>query len=222
MRTQTRALTSPSSQHRHLELQPVVGRDSPASARIEGAARGAADIAAGAELPRQLPASGCRWRRCGPAARRCCRRARPAAGKRRRISASERARPARRRPASRSARDAARHDAVHHQAMAEAGVGRAQHALAQDAAVGVHEREGGVVADRADVAEMIGEALELGHQRAQPDARAAAPRRRARPRRRGRRRAHRRPCCRRRRGRRAAPPARASAPAISASMPLCT
>ena len=65
--------------------------------------------------------------------------------------------------------DAARHDAVHHQPMAEAGVGRAQHALAQDAAFGVHQREGGVVADGADVAEMIGEALELGHQRAQPD-----------------------------------------------------
>ena len=35
--------------------------------------------------------------------------------------------------------------------------------------MGVHQREGGVVADRADVAEVIGEALELGHQRAQPD-----------------------------------------------------
>ena len=41
--------------------------------------------------------------------------------------------------------------------------------LAQDAAVGVHQRERGVVADRADVAEMVGEPLELGHQRAQPD-----------------------------------------------------
>ena len=67
------------------------------------------------------------------------------------------------------ARDAAGHDAVHHQAVAEAGVGGAQHVLAQDAAVGVHEREGGVVADGADVAEVVGEALELGHQRAQPD-----------------------------------------------------
>ena len=51
--------------------------------------------------------------------------------------------------------------------MAEAGVGRAQHALAQDAALRMHEGERGVVADRADVAEMIGEPLELGHQRAQ-------------------------------------------------------
>ena len=45
----------------------------------------------------------------------------------------------------------------------KARVGRAQHALAQHAAMGVHQREGGVVADRADVAEMVGEALELGH-----------------------------------------------------------
>ena len=72
-------------------------------------------------------------------------------------------------------RDAARHDAVHHQPMAEAGVRGAQHALAQDAAMRMHEREGGVVADGADVAEMIGEPLELGHQRAQIDARAAGP-----------------------------------------------
>ena len=35
-------------------------------------------------------------------------------------------------------RHAARHDAVHHQAVAEAGVGRAQHVLAQHAAVGMH------------------------------------------------------------------------------------
>ena len=42
-------------------------------------------------------------------------------------------------------------------------------ALAQDAAFGIDQREGGVVADGADIAEMIGEALELGHQRAQPN-----------------------------------------------------
>ena len=42
-------------------------------------------------------------------------------------------------------------------------------ALAQDAAFGIDQREGGVVADGADIAEMIGEALKLGHQRAQPD-----------------------------------------------------
>ena len=78
----------------------------------------------------------------------------------------------------------------------------------------VHQREGGVVADGADVAEMVGEALELGHQRAQPDARAAAARARAPPRRRARRRARRRPCCRRRCGRRASRRARVGAPTI--------
>ena len=47
--------------------------------------------------------------------------------------------------------------------MAEGTVGRSQHALAENAAMGVDERERGVVADRADVAEMIGDALDLGH-----------------------------------------------------------
>ena len=37
------------------------------------------------------------------------------------------------------------------------------------AAMGVHQREGGIVADRADVAEMIGEPLQFRQQRAQPD-----------------------------------------------------
>ena len=45
----------------------------------------------------------------------------------------------------------------------------AQHALAQHGAMGEHEGEGGIVADGADIAEMVGEPLELRHQRAQPD-----------------------------------------------------
>src|SRR5271166_2091572 len=52
--------------------------------------------------------------------------------------------------------------------MAEGGLSRAQGPLAQHAAMGVHQRKGGVVADGADVAEMIGEALELRHQAAKP------------------------------------------------------
>ena len=55
--------------------------------------------------------------------------------------------------------------------MAEGAVRGAQHALAQHAAMRMHQREGGVVADGADIAEMIGKPLELGHQRAQPRAR---------------------------------------------------
>ncbi len=114
------------------------------------------------------------------------------------------------------------HDRIHHQTVAESGAGRAQRALAQNAALRVHQREGGVVADRADVAEMIGEALELGHQRAQINARAAESRSAARLRPRARTRTHRRPCCRPRCVRRACAARRASAPAISHSMPLCT
>ena len=51
--------------------------------------------------------------------------------------------------------------------MAEGDLGGAQRPLAQDAAMGEHEREGGVVADRADVAEVVGETFELGHHAAQ-------------------------------------------------------
>ena len=58
---------------------------------------------------------------------------------------------------------------IPHQSMAESGVGCAQDALAQYAAMRVHQGERGVVADRADVAEMVGEPLEFRQQRAQPD-----------------------------------------------------
>ena len=47
--------------------------------------------------------------------------------------------------------------------MAERGFGGAQGPLAQDPAMGVHQGEGGVVADRADVAEVVGDPLEFGH-----------------------------------------------------------
>jgi len=65
--------------------------------------------------------------------------------------------------------DAARHDDVHHQAVTERSRGRAQCTLAQDAALRMHEGKRGVVADGADIAEMIGEPLQLRHQRAQID-----------------------------------------------------
>ncbi len=143
MRTQTRALTSPSVAHRHLEGERVIGRVAGDAARIEGAAGGAADIAAGAELPRQRRRRGCRSRRCGPAARRCGRRARPASGKRARISASSARRRVDRPACEVGARRRPARSRSHHQAMAEGGVGGAQHALAQDAAMGVHQGEGG-------------------------------------------------------------------------------
>ena len=181
----------------------VVGRIGRASARVEGAARGAADIAAGAELPRELGlqdagGDGAVLQRGGVVVE-LDQLAESGAGS----FVEQRAQRGRRR---RRARSAATPPGTMRSIISrwpkQASRG-AQHALAQDAAMGVHEREGGVVADRADIAEMVGDALELGHQRAQPDARAAAPRRRAPPRPRARRRAHRRPCCRRRCGRQA-------------------
>ncbi len=51
--------------------------------------------------------------------------------------------------------------------MTEGGVCRAQNALAQHAAMGMHQREGGIVADGAEIAEVIGNPLQLGHQAAQ-------------------------------------------------------
>ena len=54
MRIQTRALTSLSLQHRDLELELVVGRIAGRAARIEGAAGGAPDVAAGGEPAHQL------------------------------------------------------------------------------------------------------------------------------------------------------------------------
>ena len=63
-------------------------------------------------------------------------------------------------------RDAAGNRTIHHQPVPETALRRPQHELAQNAAMRVHERERGVVANRADVAEVIGETLELGHQRA--------------------------------------------------------
>ena len=48
-------------------------------------------------------------------------------------------------------------------------IGCAQHVLAQHAAKGVHQRKGGIVADPADVAEMVGKPLEFGEQRSEPN-----------------------------------------------------
>ena len=63
---------------------------------------------------------------------------------------------------------AAGHDLVAHQAVTEAGISDAQNALAQHGAMGLHHREGRVVADRADIAQVIGEPFQFRHQAAQP------------------------------------------------------
>ena len=59
--------------------------------------------------------------------------------------------------------DAARRDAIHHQPMAERHLRCPQDLFAQYRAMGLHDRECGIVAYRADVAEMIGDAFKLGH-----------------------------------------------------------
>ena len=66
-------------------------------------------------------------------------------------------------------RDAARNDAIHHQPVAEGTVRRGEHALAENPAMGMDQGKGRVVADRADIAEMIGDALKLRHHPAQHD-----------------------------------------------------
>jgi hypothetical protein len=58
---------------------------------------------------------------------------------------------------------------IHHQPVTEALICDAQNLLAQVPTVGVHHGKGGIVADRTDVSEMIGEPFELAHQGTQPD-----------------------------------------------------
>src|SRR5262245_9307806 len=151
--------------HRHLEFELTVGRIGDRFPGVEGAARGAADVTPGAESARE--------------------RRREIAGGDGTVLKSggavvdlqelgEAAAHGRYQFAQRLLAggidvfgDAPRHDAVHHQAMAEAGLRRSQGAFAQHAAFDVEEREGRVVADGADIAEMIGHAFEFGHDRAQ-------------------------------------------------------
>jgi hypothetical protein len=52
--------------------------------------------------------------------------------------------------------------------MAETSIRRSQDALAEDAAMGMHQREGGIVADCAYVAQMIRKPFKLRHECTQP------------------------------------------------------
>ena len=79
-------------------------------------------------------------------------------------------------PRAQIGRDAARNDAVHHQPMAETHRRRAQHALAQHGAMRQHDAERGIVADRAEIAEVVGDPLQLRHHRRAATPRAAAAR----------------------------------------------
>ena len=127
MRIQTRALTSPCRQHRNVKIERIIGRIAGRFPRVEIAAAGAPDIAGRAELSRKFGAHDA-GRRCGPAARRCCRKAQRGAE----IAVGCFSAIARRVATPRAAkigRDAAGHDAIHHQAMPKTGFGRAQHQL---------------------------------------------------------------------------------------------
>ena len=152
-------------QHRHLERQLFIGRVSEIATRIEGAARGAPDIAAGAELARMLAlddscGDGAILQRSGVVVKIDQARKHLSHFRKQRVHLCD--------PVRRDvARDPARHDRIHHQTVTERGVGSAQDALAQDGGVRMHQCKRSVVADRADVAEMVGKPLELGHQRPQ-------------------------------------------------------
>ncbi len=52
--------------------------------------------------------------------------------------------------------------------MAESGLGGAQGLFAQNRAMRLHQRERSVIADRADVADVVGESLDLGRDGAKP------------------------------------------------------
>ena len=65
--------------------------------------------------------------------------------------------------------DATGHDDVPHQPVSEGAMGCAQDAFPQYAAMRVHQGKGGIVADGADVAEMVGQPLEFRDESPQPN-----------------------------------------------------
>ena len=153
-------------QRRNVEFQPIVRRIGQIAAGVESPSGGAADKAAAAELPRQRRAQDAcagravlqgrgvfikfdQWRE----GRAQGRHEVAQHGGRFRVEIGS---------------QAAGNNDIHHQAMAEADIAGPQHPFAQHAAMGEHQREGRVVADAADVAEMVGETLQLRHQRPDP------------------------------------------------------
>ena len=152
--------------HRDIEAQFVVRRIADRPARVEVAARGAPDRTAGGEASRQV------GRQNAGAHRAVLQRGGRVvefhqvgeAGPHFADQRADRAGCV----GGKLDRDAAGHDAVHHQPVAEAGGGTAQHALAQHAAMGQHDAERGVVADRPEIAEVVGNPLEFRQHAAQP------------------------------------------------------
>ncbi len=64
--------------------------------------------------------------------------------------------------------DAARHDAIHHEAVPEDAIVEAQPLFLEPHELHEREGEGGIVAERSEVAEVVRDALALEHERAQP------------------------------------------------------
>ena len=63
---------------------------------------------------------------------------------------------------------------VHHQPVAEGGMGGGAEGFAVPGEAGVEKGEADIAGDGADIAGMVGEALDLGHHRAQMHGAAAA------------------------------------------------
>ena len=208
-------------QHRHFEaqLRHMADSRSTCAHRSRGPKRGrhSRRRRSGAQDRR----TGCRCPRCDPAATRSRRRAPPAQESARVSHRSARGWPHAPSAGRSTATPPGTMQSIIRRWPKQRG-GAAQHALAQHAAMRQHDAERCIVADRAEIAEVVGDPLQLRHHAAQPYARAAAARCRAPLPRRGRRRMHRRPRCRPTCGRQAARPAAASRRAAGASMPLCT
>ena len=117
------------------------------------------------------------------------------------------------------ARDAAGHHEVHRAAGGRTRRVGAQHVLLQPRELREAEGEAAVVAEVAEVAQVVGDPLALQRQRAQPRGARRRRRRRRSPPAPARRPTHRRRCCRRKRGRRAGGPRRASSPRSASRCP---
>ena len=168
--------------------------------------------------PARASARDSRSRPCGPVARRCCRRSRQAAGKRRRtvsISARSCAMPSA--PRSSVTPPGTTRSIIN--LWPKQALRGTQGPLAQDATFRIHQGEGRIVADRAEIAEMVGDTLELRHQRPEPDRARRRHRSAAPPRPPAQKRARRRRCCRPRCGPQASRPCRCSPPPSTTRCP---
>ena len=59
-----------------------------------------------------------------------------------------------------------RRDAIPHQSVSETMIGGPENKFPQDATMGLHQRKGSIVADRADIAQMVRKAFQFSHESA--------------------------------------------------------